>query len=210
MVTWKYVDWMNDPEVTRYTESQFCKHTFDSIVDYVKEISASSNDYFYGVYLDNEHIGNIKLTIDMHHNSGSIGIIIGDKQQWGKGYATEAIRVLTKYGFETLELHKISAGIYYNNKGSIRAFEKAGYFQEATLKNNRLVEGKYVDEVIMSKFKGGDSMKAVVINNKYNPLDMKILRSKESTTISSEEALKDIEPIDWSDEVLSGKKKVTL
>lgn len=59
--------------------------------------------------------------------------------------------------------------------------------------------------------KGDDNMNAVLTNNKkYNPLDIKILRSKKSTTISYEESLEDIEPIDWSDEVLSGKKKVIL
>jgi len=60
------------------------------------------------------------------------------------------------------------------------------------------------------KSKGENNMDAVVMNNKYNPLNMKILRSKESTTISYEESLEDIEPIDWSDEVLSGKQKVTF
>lgn len=60
------------------------------------------------------------------------------------------------------------------------------------------------------KINGDDNMNAVAINNKYNPLNMNILRSKKSMTISYEKSLKDIEPIDWSDDVLSGKKKVTF
>jgi len=66
-------------------------------------------------------------------------------------------------------------------------------------------------EKISSLEKGDDYMNAAMTNNgKYNSLDLKILRSKKSSTISYEESLKDVEPIDWSDEVLSEKKKVTL
>ena len=154
MVTQKYVDWMNDPDVTRYTESRFQKHTMESIKDYVKAISGSSQDYFYGIYT-NEHIGNIKLHVNEHHNLGDIGIIIGDKQQWGKGYATEAISMITKHGFNILELHKISAGIYANNKGSIKAFENAGYGEDGMHCDTYLYEGKHVSEIIMSRWNNG-------------------------------------------------------
>jgi RimJ/RimL family protein N-acetyltransferase len=150
MVTQKYVDWMNDHDVTQYTESRFQRHTMESIKEYVKGISGSNNDYFYGIYLCNEHIGNIKLHVNEHHNLGDIGIIIGDKQQWGKGYATEAIKTLTQHGFDKIGLHKIIAGIYANNKGSIKAFEKAGYNEDGRHELTYLSNGEYVDEIIMS------------------------------------------------------------
>ena len=153
MVTQKYVNWMNDFDIMRYTESRFRRYTIESVTQYVQDISGSSNDYFYGIFLGNEHIGNIKLHTDMYHKLGDIGILIGDKTKWGNGYATEAIKIVTKHGFETLELHKISAGIYANNKGSIKAFEKAGYVEDGLHKATYLYEGEYVDEIIMSKFK---------------------------------------------------------
>ena len=53
-----------------------------------------------------------------------------------------------------------------------------------------------------------DMNSALTENNKYNPLDLKILRNKKSSALSYEKSIEDIEPIDWSDEVLSGKKKV--
>jgi RimJ/RimL family protein N-acetyltransferase len=153
MVTQKYVDWMNDPDVTQYTESRFRKHTFRGIKLYVQDISGSSNDYFYGIFLDGEHIGNIKLHVNIHHNLGDIGIIIGDKNEWGKGYATEAIKLVTNHGFNVLGLHKIYAGIYSNNKGSIGAFTKAGYSEDGYNKQTYLSDGEYVDEIIMSRWK---------------------------------------------------------
>jgi RimJ/RimL family protein N-acetyltransferase len=151
MVTQKYVNWMNDPDVTKYTESRFRKHTMESVTDYVKAVSGSSEDYFYGIYTG-EHIGNIKLHVDAHHNLGDIGIIIGDKQQWGKGYATEAIKILTQHGFDKIGLHKISAGIYANNTGSVKAFKAAGYTQDGMHERTYLSGGDYVDEIIVSKW----------------------------------------------------------
>jgi RimJ/RimL family protein N-acetyltransferase len=132
----------------------------ESIRNYVKAVSGSSEDYLYGIYESNEHIGNIKLHTNMHHNLGDIGLIIGDKTKWGRGYATEAIKVLTKHGFDTLELHKISAGVYSDNIGSMKAFYKAGYAEDGRhertyMSRPSLIWGDYVDEVIMSIWNEG-------------------------------------------------------
>jgi RimJ/RimL family protein N-acetyltransferase len=151
MVTQKYINWMNDSDVTKYTESRFVKHTMESIKGWVRDVSGSSNDYLYGIYA-NDHIGNIKLHINEHHNLADIGIIIGDKTQWGNGYAVEAIKLLTEHGFNKIGLHKISAGIYTNNIGSIKAFRKAGYKEDGRHELTYLSNREYVDEIIMSKW----------------------------------------------------------
>jgi len=142
---------MNDPDVTKYTESRFTRHTLESVRDYVKSISGSSQDYLYGIYTK-EHIGNIKLHVDEHHNLGDIGIIIGDKNEWGKGYATEAIKAVTEHGFDKIGLHKISAGIYANNLGSVKAFKSAGYVQDGMHERTYLSGGNYVNEIVMSRW----------------------------------------------------------
>jgi RimJ/RimL family protein N-acetyltransferase len=152
-VTQKYVDWMNDPTVNQYTESRFAKHTIESVIQYVKDISGSSNDFMFGIYKDNSHIGNIKLNVNRQHDLGDIGLIIGDKNEWGKGYATESIRAITDYGFKTHGLNKIMAGIYSNNIGSIKAFIRAGYEQEAKLSNQYKYNSEYIGSVMMSIWK---------------------------------------------------------
>ena len=83
-----------------------------------------------------KHIGNIKLgPINIHHNCAEIGLIIGDKDSWGKGLASRAISIVTQFGFNQLKLAKLSAGCYENNIGSKKAFEKSGYQVEGFLKN---------------------------------------------------------------------------
>ena len=137
-VTQDYVDWLNDPEVNRFLESRFSRATFADVEQYVQSVSQDDDSYFLGIFLksDQKHIGNIKLdAIDHYHRRGIIGLMLGDKQEWGKGYATEAIRVLTQYGLEELKLLKLSAGCYESNMGSKRAFEKVGYQIEGLLRN---------------------------------------------------------------------------
>ncbi len=151
----EYVNWMNDYQVVKYTESKFTTHTLDSIKQFVETCNNSKNDYLFGIFLKetDTHIGNIKLgnihTLYMH---ADIGLIIGLKEYWGKGMATKAIRLVTDYGFNTLNLHKIFAGAYSMNVGSIKAFQKCGYNIAYIKKDEVFFENKYVDCVYLEKF----------------------------------------------------------
>jgi [ribosomal protein S5]-alanine N-acetyltransferase len=62
--------------------------------------------------------------------------MIGDKDSWGKGFASEAISMVTQFGFNQLKLAKLSAGCYENNIGSKKAFEKSGYKVEGFLRSH--------------------------------------------------------------------------
>lgn len=143
-----YVEWMNDYEIVKYTESRFSKHTLESIKSFVNRCFQSDYDILYGIFLTDSdvHIGNIKLgNIHPVYKHADIGIIIGRRECWGKGHATEAIRFVTDYGFSTLDLHKIYAGAYAHNVGSIKAFQKAGFKIAYTKKDEVILNGKYED-----------------------------------------------------------------
>ena len=149
-----YCRWMNDPEVTRFTESRFSDYTIEKLKDYIRYITSNNDNIFFAIVLkdNNTHIGNIKIgSINWIHRFSETGLIIGEKKCWGKGYATEAIKLACEYAFRQVDLHKLLAGCYINNKGSIRAFEKAGFTLEGTLKKHFLYKGEYIDSVILSK-----------------------------------------------------------
>ncbi len=77
-VSKNYVNWLNDYEVTKFTEQKNCKHTFKSVKSFVIEKYISNNDYFFGIYFNNTHIGNIKLgPILCNHKSAEVSYLIG-------------------------------------------------------------------------------------------------------------------------------------
>jgi RimJ/RimL family protein N-acetyltransferase len=147
-----YYRWMNDAEVTQYLESRFSDNSLESIRNYVAGKQGKQDCIFLAIVLKegNRHIGNIKLEpINRIHSHAELGIIIGSKTVWGKGYATEAIRLAVDYAFHKLNLHRVTAGCYSNNEFSIKAFKKVGFEIEGVRKEHFLSNGRYVDHVLL-------------------------------------------------------------
>ncbi len=155
-VSQDYVDWMHDPLVNQYLESKYTAQTVDMVKEFVEAMNSSAHDFLFGIFLrDGKHVGNIKIGgVNFVHRYAEIGLLIGDRDQWGKGLGREAIELATRYAFEELNLNKVEAGIYANNVGSYKAFIKAGYREVGMFKRHRWSHGKYVDEYIMEKLNG--------------------------------------------------------
>jgi [ribosomal protein S5]-alanine N-acetyltransferase len=146
-VTSRYVGWLNDPEVNSFLETRFVKQSLESCREYVSCVENDPLSHLFGIFDKKslEHIGNIKLGfINEHHKSAQISLFIGEKNWWGKGYATESIRVITNWGFDELELERIEAGCYDSNVGSLRAFLKVGYSVEGYLRGGFVSGGKRI------------------------------------------------------------------
>ena len=97
-LTAEYVSWMNDPEVNQFLETRFLPQTYESILNYWdNHRDDACSPWFAMVSKFNEkHIGNIKLgPINRNHQTADISLFIGDKNSWGKGYATQAIVLLS-------------------------------------------------------------------------------------------------------------------
>ncbi len=153
-VTNTYVNWLNDKKINQFLESRFIKHTQENVKDFVKKIQIDSNFLFYTIINNDskKHIGNIKLgPINWIHRTSDIGILIGDKNSWGKGYATDAITMLTNFSFSDLNLHKITAGIYEENIGSLKAFLKSNFEIEGFRKEQFHTNRKYMGQILLGK-----------------------------------------------------------
>jgi RimJ/RimL family protein N-acetyltransferase len=88
--------------------------------------------------------------IEWVNRCGELGIMIGDKSEWNKGYGTEAMTLLQRHAFETLNLNRVFLKVYADNVRAIRAYEKAGFVQEGRLRSAVFKHGEYDDVILMS------------------------------------------------------------
>lgn len=149
-----YVRWLQDREIIRFLELRHEQQTSESVSDFVNNCFSSKNDLLMGIFLQDEkkHIGNIKLgPVVWRYLRADIGIVIGDKNYWGRGLATEAIRLLCDIAFYDLGLRRVQAGAYGENMGSVKAFEKAGFRVEGVLRDYWLAGEKPMDNVVLGK-----------------------------------------------------------
>lgn len=150
-----YLSWLCDPEINRYLEIRFMpSQTIAQLRDFINKIADSSDSLLFGIFLHqgDRHIGNIKLgPVDWNHRTADIGLLIGDREQWGKGFATAAIALISHYAFHDLKLVKLTAGCYAENRGSINAFLKAGFTQEGIRVLQWKMEDRRQDGILLGK-----------------------------------------------------------
>ena len=96
-------------------------------------------------------IGNIGFfSIDPISRASEVGIMIGNKDYWNKGLGTEAIQLILKHGFDTLNLNRIFLRVFANNHRAIRCYEKVGFIHEGHMRQAIYNDGEYLDILLMS------------------------------------------------------------
>ena len=147
-----YLSWLNDKEINEYLESRFINWTTDLLRSYILDIEQREDQFLFAICLKDQpvHIGNIKIgPINPHHRFADVGIMIGEKKYWGRGFASEAIREICKFGFEELKLNKITAGCYEANGGSVKSFERVGFEIEGRQRKKLCSESGFQDHILM-------------------------------------------------------------
>ena len=106
------------------------------------------------IYWDNQFVGEIGITPkeDVFRLSAEMGYFIG-KPFWGKGIATEAIKLMTDYTFDNFDIIRIEAGVFEFNKPSMRVLEKNGFYLESIKKKAAIKNGKIIDDYLWVKLK---------------------------------------------------------
>jgi ribosomal-protein-alanine N-acetyltransferase len=131
--TEEYLGWMRDREVTQYLESRYADHSIESIREFI-ELHRNRVDTLLVAIVEREtgrHVGNVKVgPLSPHHGTADLGLLIGDRSVWGRGYGREAISLATELAFERLGARKLTASCYSGNSGSAAAFRRAGWIEE--------------------------------------------------------------------------------
>ena len=146
-------DYINDPEVKRLLNPGIpFLNTFEDEEKWIEGLSAKKENYSFAIETleDSKYIGGCGINdIDWKNSVIVVGIFIGDKNYWSKGYGTDAMKVLIKFIFEQMNIHKIKLNVYSFNERAIRSYVKCGFKHEGTLRKEIFRDGKYYDEIVM-------------------------------------------------------------
>ena len=146
---------MNDYDVHKYTEQKYYKHSLANIRKFVREKNNSKNEFLYGIFLkynnSKMHIGNIKIgPINFIHKNAELSYFIGEKELWGKGYTSlaikEAIKIAKKMGIK-----KLKAGCYEKNIGSKKVLEKNKFKLEGKLESELVYKKKRIAQYLFGR-----------------------------------------------------------
>lgn len=144
--------WINDPEIqsrlgrrlpiSRSMEESWFEAQYKKDEGFSLAIVLREGD---------RHIGNCGLhDLDTVNRSAEFGILIGERDAWGRGYGPEAARLLLQFGFDELGLHRIWLRAYSFNRQAVRAYEKAGFTHEGILRGTYYRHGAFHDSIVMS------------------------------------------------------------
>ncbi len=150
-----FMAWINDPDVTKGLTLYLPMGLWEEEAWFAGLANRPQVERPFVVEIrdgdDWRAIGNCGFhNVDLIARSGELGIMIGDKSVWNQGYGTETMRLLTKIGFETLNLNRVHLRVYEDNIWAIRSYEKVGFVHEGRKRQAEYKFGEYKDILLMS------------------------------------------------------------
>lgn len=144
--------WFNDPEVTenlviRYPLTHAGERAF---IESSSPVGFFNARFAVETLADARLIGGVDLTqATAEHRSASLGIAIGEKELWDRGYGTDTMRTACRFGFEEMNLRRIELTVYAPNERAQRVYGKVGFKVEGRLRDARFKSGRYQDVIVM-------------------------------------------------------------
>ncbi|MDX2077536.1 MAG: GNAT family protein [bacterium] len=148
-----YNKWYTNTEFRRLLSARAVRlSTLESQAEWLKNIAKDEKTYYFGIRSrDDDHLlGNCHIEIESQPSRhGWVSIYIGEPDDWGKGYGTEAMGVLVRFGFMELNLHRISLNVFSYNERGMKSYEKVGFVHEGTTREALYRDGTYHDIHVM-------------------------------------------------------------
>jgi RimJ/RimL family protein N-acetyltransferase len=147
--------WGRDSEYTRLLDNDPARmasvmRNKDWLDNLLQKETLDENFFLVRSLAGNNLIGFIGLfAIQWNHGDAWVGIGIGDRQYWGKGFGTDAMRVILRYAFTELNLNRVTLGVFEYNLRARRSYQKAGFTVEGCLRQCIRRQDRYWDEIIM-------------------------------------------------------------
>ena len=148
------VDWLNDPEVMRYSDNRHSTHTLETSRAYLTSFADTPN-YYWAILQQGATkilIGSITAYVDVNNSVADIGILIGDKRYWQGGYGSEAFAGVVEWLFTRRRIRKVTAGTMAVNTGMLGIMRKVGMREEGRKARYFLLDGHEVDKICGTVF----------------------------------------------------------
>ncbi len=155
----KFAEWISDLEASLYLGQAENVISLDNQKEKLQEMMGEGYNFAVVEKSLDELIGSCGLMdVNSIHGTAELGIFIGDKNHWNKGYGTEACELLVDFGFNILNLNNIMLSVYEFNQRAFACYEKLGFKEIGRRRKAREVGGEKYDEVFMDllaeEFKG--------------------------------------------------------
>jgi RimJ/RimL family protein N-acetyltransferase len=148
--------WINDPEVmenllmrypvSRYQEEKWIERALNEGNDRNRVFAIETKQ--------GEYLGGIGLhAINWENRNAEVGIVIGEKEHWNKGYGTDAMMTILDFAFNQMNLHRVYLRVYEYNARGLRSYEKCGFRKEGVSRDDRYAHGEYHDTIMMGVLK---------------------------------------------------------
>ena len=147
------IQWVNDESVTRNLSDAFIYPVSRS--DELKWLeSVALANHREKVFAIEKETGSLIGSVGLHNlnwveRKGELGILIGEKSCWGRGYGREAILAILHIAFNKMNLHRVYLRVFENNQRAIQLYEKCGFQREGLLREDHYYAGEYVNTLIM-------------------------------------------------------------
>lgn len=150
-----WAGWMRDSEFLRLLDTDPAKP--ESVAQRKQDIeergAPKENGFPFVIrtLVEDRLIGFVGLWIGpgWNHRNGWIGIGLGERDTWGRGYGTDAMRLIVRYGFQELDLYRITLTVFTYNPRAVRSYEKVGFEVEGRLRQALHKDGRRADILVM-------------------------------------------------------------
>ncbi len=150
----KYSRWHRDSEYTRLLDSGISfTHSKKAAKEWIEKYLAKEDPSIFAWIIQtlegDQIIGDIGLEVMWNHREAFVGLGIGERENWGKGYGTDAMRIILRYAFEELDLARVSLDVFEYNPRGIHSYEKAGFTYEGRMRGFLNRDGRRWDMIFM-------------------------------------------------------------
>jgi len=149
----KVWEWMNDDEVMWFWAMPANTQSLPEVEQWfakLHEVAGHSSKQFIIETEEGKPIGRIFYEhLDTKNQRTEVGILIGEKEYWGKGYGTDAMIAFLDYLFNELGLHRVYLHVQSYNARALKSYQKCGFVQEGILRHHSFTRGEYYDDLVM-------------------------------------------------------------